>query len=155
MLSSHSFRQSPLFPALRRIRDAYPSLKAVFIPRSSMDADRFRKLGVIIPERSIDTLSLYHFASLMIGAGSCMNREACMAGCETISMCPDSLPGVDRFLIRLGVMRHTLDEKAAFKAASAAIDGRNGKRKEKMRRIAAGFEDPYGPIFRILDGIGK
>ncbi|GAF98656.1 unnamed protein product, partial [marine sediment metagenome] len=99
LLSAHNYHESVLFAVLERIKQKFENVQIVFIPRGEGDGKKFRNLDPIVPETSIDTLSLYSLAGLMIGAGSCMNREACIGGCPTISICPDNLPGVDKFLI--------------------------------------------------------
>jgi predicted glycosyltransferase len=147
LLSSHNFHESKLFQALKRIRKDFPDIKVVLLPRDEGDSKRFGETGAIVPERPIDTLSLYHFASLMIGAGSCMNREAAIGGCPTISICPDRLPGVDRFLIEKGLMQHSLDVEDI---AGKARDILSGKNRAKMAE-RKDFECPYAKMLQAAE----
>jgi uncharacterized protein len=147
LLSSHNFHESKLFQSLERIRRDFPEAKVVLLPRDAGDSKKFEKSGIIVPEHSVDTLSLYHYASLMIGAGSCMNREAAIGGCPTISICPDRLPGVDRFLIEKGLMQHALEVDDIVSRASAIL----GEGKRAKRAQNADFECPYAKVLQAAE----
>ena len=151
LLASHNFHRSVLFQALSGIRKDVPDVKIVFIPRHTEDPEKYRGLDAIIPKSSIDTLSLYSFASLMLGAGSCMNREAAIGGCPTISICPDRLPGVDRFLVEKGLMFHSLDSEEIVRKASSILA--SGRQRERNGKIASGFDDPYDAITKAMDSV--
>ena len=154
MLSSHNGYESKLLAVLNDIRESYPDVKMVFIPRGKEDMGRFKELDLVVPEESIDTLSLYSYASLMIGAGSCMNREACIGGCPTISICPDRLPAVDKFMISKKMMLHSLEEHEIVSMASGILN--NGTLHERRNgKIAEGFEDPYAKIMDIVKSQDK
>ncbi len=140
MLSSHNDHQSTLFSVLEGMKDR-GDVEIVFIPRGENDLGRFSQLDLIVPSSSIDTLSLYSAASMMIGAGSCMNREACIGGCPTISICPDDLPGVDRLLIDKRLMWHALRKDDIMKLVAGILDGKPGH--GMNGRALHGFEDPY------------
>ncbi len=150
LLASHNFHESVLFSAIKELKDKFPRLEVVFIPRGKSDSERFRKLDVIVPDHSIDTLSLYSLARLMIGAGSCMNREAAVGGCPTISICPDRLPGVDNLLIEKGMMHHSLKKGDIIKKASEYITSE--KQREMNGSIVKGFEDPHE---KIMDAVSR
>ncbi len=83
----------------------------------------------------------------MIGAGSCMNREAAISGCPTISICPDRLPGVDRFLIDKGLMLHSLEEKEILEKSIEMINSK----KRNNAHVIKGFEDPHE---KIMEAVG-
>jgi len=94
------------------------------------------------------------FADLMIGAGCCMNREACLAGCPTISIYPDELPAVDKFLIDSGLMKHTLDKKQVVEWSLEYIN--NGKmEKKKVENIVEKFENPHETIMEAINKLVK
>ncbi len=149
VLASHNFHESLLFSALRRIKAELPDASIVLIPRHGENPERYRGLDAIVPETPVDTLSLYGFASLMIGGGSCMNREAAIGGCPTISVCPDRLPGVDRFLIEKGLIYHSTDEEDVAGKALEMLS--SGKHRERNGKIANGFEDPYDAISKAVE----
>lgn len=148
LLASHNFSESLIFSVLSKLRDENPGIKVVFIPRNKKDRITSNKLGFVVPDHSIDMLSLYSFADLMIGAGSCMNREAAISGCPTMSVCPDKLPGVDKFLIEKGLMFHSLDEREVLEKASEIL----GSGKRKTADVIKGFEDPHG---KVMEAVGK
>ncbi len=152
LLASHNFHRSVLFATLKSLKKEYPETNIVFLPRGKADAEQFSRLDVIIPEHSIDTLSLYSHADLMLGAGSCMNREACVGGCPTISLCPDNLPGVDRFLVKEGIMKHARDEKKALSLSRAILDSE--KQKENGKLVER-LDNPYKAINRAVNLIMK
>ncbi len=154
MLSAHNDHASVLHPVLKEIGDRFDEADLVFIPRGDGDLAAFRDLGLIVPEKSTDTLSLYGMASLMVGAGSCMNREAAVAGCPTISICPDRLPAVDRFMISKGLMGHSLDKGEVVRMASEILEDPEGFR-GKGSGIISGFEDPYKCIMAAMDDLGS
>lgn len=144
-LSSHVYHKSNLFGILKDVLNEVKNLQVVFLTRNKTDKKEFSELDLVIPRREIDVLSLYKYADLMIGAGCCMNREACLAGCPTISIYPDDLPAVDRFLIRRGLMKHTLSKREAVKWCLESIN--NGKKERKrIERIVKKFENPYDTI---------
>jgi len=149
-LSSHVFHKSNLFPILKEVLEKRDDVQVVFLPRNRTDEREFSKLDVIIPKKEVDTLSLYKFIDLMIGAGCCMNREACLAGCPTISIYPDKLPAVDKFLINSGLMKYTLNKNQAVKWIMECIN--NGKiEKKKLEEIIKKFEDPYKVVMKAIN----
>ncbi len=58
-----------------------------------------------------DSLNLIYHAKAFIGGGGTMNRESALLGTPTISFYPQDLLGVDRMLIKKGLMYHTTDPK--------------------------------------------
>jgi len=156
MLSAHNDHESRLFSVLESIKQGRGDVEIVFIPRGESDLGKFGKLDLIVPESSIDTLSLYSFAGLMIGAGSCMNREACVGGCPTISICPDNLPGVDKFLIDKKMMYYCLEKNEIVGLASEILSNHcNHSLKERNGKVLQGFEDPYAKIMAVIHGINE
>ncbi|MEM5804548.1 MAG: DUF354 domain-containing protein [Candidatus Aenigmatarchaeota archaeon] len=142
-LSSHVFRKSKLYMILAELVDSIDA-QVVFVPRNTVDAVQFSKLDVIIPGNEVDIQSLYWYANLMLGAGCCMNREAALSGCPTISIYPDELPAVDRFMIEKGLMRFTLDTGQALKWS---IDALMKGERESNGKIIGKFENPYKIMF--------
>lgn len=148
--ASYCRRHSKLYRVLEGLRRESPESRIVYVPRNEEDSRIFRRIeGMIVPGKPIDSLSLYNFAGVMIGAGGSMNREACVAGCPAISLYPERLLAVDRLLIERGVMKHTLNER---EAVSLALDVLNNGRewKARMGKATEGFENPHGLILREL-----
>jgi len=145
-LSSHVSRESGIETVrteLRRERE----LQGVLGPRSPADRARFAKLGCIVPAREIDTLSLLCFADLMLGAGCSMNREAALAGCAVVSLYPDKLPRVDRFLIRRKLMSFARSPRAALALARKALARGRKKRAPRVMKLA----NPYRVIVEEIE----
>ena len=142
-LSSHVSRKSKLYIILAELMENIDA-QIVFLPRNKVDKQQFSKLGLIIPEKEVDTLSLYWYADLMLGAGCSMNREAALAGCPAISIYPDELPAVDKFMIEKGLMKFTRDTKKALKWSMEILT--NGW-KDTNGRIINSMENPYNIIF--------
>ncbi|UCD03306.1 MAG: DUF354 domain-containing protein [Candidatus Aenigmatarchaeota archaeon] len=149
LLASHNFKESLIFSVLARLKEDDEEMNIVFIPRNEKDRITAKKLGFFVPERSIDVLSLYSFADLMIGAGSCMNREASIGGCPTISICPDRLPGVDRFLIERGLMFHSCTENDIISKAEEILKSKKRNDTDSMKR----FEDPHEIIMEAVKSV--
>lgn len=150
--ASYCRHHSKLYKALEGLRKQSPDSQIVYVPRNDTDMKEFQKLeGLIVPETPIDTLSLYTFADVMIGAGGSMNREACIADCPAISLYPEKLLAVDQFLIEKGVMKHSLDENGVISMALDLLD--NGREwKEKLKETTKDFENPHE---LILDEIKR
>ena len=154
MLSAHNDHASVLHQVLKDIGERFTEADIVFIPRGDGDLAAFGDLDLIIPDKSTDTLSLYSMASLMVGAGSCMNREAAVAGCPTISICPDRLPAVDKFMISKGLMSHSLDRGEVVRMASGILGDPKGF-KGRSAGIIRGFDDPYKCMTKAIDDLGS
>lgn len=154
ILASYSHKKSGLKNVLKELLDYYPDVNVVFFPRNSIDKKEFKNLDLIIPEVAIDTLSLYKFADLMIGAGGSMNREACLAGCPMVSLYPERLLAVDKFLIQRKLMQHTLNVKEAVELCSEYIN--NGKMwKNKLKNEVEKFENPHNLIIKEIENFCK
>lgn len=153
MLSAHNIHKSVLYGVLKGILKRRDDVDIVFIPRGGRDLGKFNKLDLFVPEESVDTLSLYSYANLMIGAGSCMNREASIGGCPTISICPDRMPAVDKLLIDKGVMWHSLGKDRILRIASDILEGRTGD--VRRTEVVDGFEDPYRKINEAMRRVVK
>ncbi len=143
--SSHNIRSSKIFEILEGIKKKI-DVEIVALPRNNFDLKEFRKLNAVIPEKPIDALSMYYYASLVISAGSTMNREAAIVGAHALSVCPDPLPSVDKFLMKLGLMYHENSVKRAINLACELIENHRDN-KLKAKKVVSRFENPY----RILN----
>ncbi len=153
--ASYCRHRSKLYKVLRGLGRESPESRIVFVPRNEKDREEFRKLdGVVVPDKPIDTLSLFSFADLMIGAGGSMNREACIAGCPAISLYPEELLAVDRLLVGRGAMRHTLDEGEAVGLALDVLRSGGGWR-ARVKKAIQGFENPHELILKEIERFNK
>lgn len=139
--SSHNIKSSYIFEILKNIKERM-DVEIIGIPRNNFDLKEFKKLNALIPEKPIDALSAYFYVSLVISAGSTMNREAAIAGASVLSVCPDHLPSVDKFLIKLGLMHHEKNPTRATALACKLIENHNSN-KNRVKKIVSQFENPY------------
>lgn len=142
--SSHNVHTSNIFEILGKIKEKM-DVEILALPRNKFDLKEFKKLKAVIPEKPIDALSAYFYASLVMSAGSTMNREAVIAGSDVLSVCPDNLPSVDKFLITLGLMKHETNVKKAVKLACKMIENHK-LNKLRTKKIISKFENPYNAL---------
>jgi len=142
-LEAHYFKNGTSIPGLIENWD----FEIVALPRNGVDSKMLRSYGVIIPERAVDSLSLMHYSDVVVGEGGSMNREAAVLGTPVISCYPQELLAVDRWLIKKGLMRHSLEKDAIF-------DFIKNSDKKKARALAererAKMEEPISKLKVIL-----
>ncbi|MFQ5801061.1 MAG: DUF354 domain-containing protein, partial [Candidatus Hydrothermarchaeales archaeon] len=73
----------------------------IVLPRGN---ERFEN---VVHLENVDALNLIYHAKAFFGGGGTMNREAAILGVPAISFYSQELLGVDRFLIKLGLLHHT------------------------------------------------
>lgn len=128
-----------------------PDMPIVLFPRTEEQRKRFEHFdNVIMPEKPVDSLSLLHYARLMIGAGGTMNREAIALGTPTISTYPGRLLSVTRWLIELGVKFHSTDPLEVAEVAERMIEA-NGSYRSYIRNVVSGLENPMEAILREIE----
>lgn len=76
--------------------------QVVLFPRGDEQAARYRRAGVVIPEREMDGPALLATVDLTIGAGGTMTRESALLGTPTYTVFLGELAAADAELIRLG-----------------------------------------------------
>ncbi len=76
--------------------------QVVLLPRDIAQAGRYRRPGVVIPERPVDGTALLATVDFTIGAGGTMTRESALIGTPTYTVFLGELATVDAELIRLG-----------------------------------------------------
>jgi predicted glycosyltransferase len=98
-----------LVPTINRLLNDW---KIVLIPRDDKQrkfySEKFGK-KITIPTKMIPAAELIGKATVVIGAGGSMNREAVVLGIPVISTYKGKLLAVDRWLINKGLMYHTSD----------------------------------------------
>ena len=118
------------FDALLAAALAADGVQVVILPRHTEQGDRYRRdhPRAIVPEHAVDAASLLAFADATIGAGGTMTRESAILGTPTYTIFAGELAGVDRELIRRGLLHDLRDAAAppAFvkKPATAAAGDR-------------------------------
>jgi len=97
-----------------------------------------------------DALNLIYHAKALFSGGGTMNREAAVLGTPAFSFYPQELLGVDKFLIKLGLMQH-LDLGKSKLDIEREIEKQKDQRKKAQKMIKS-FENP---LKIIKDAIKK
>jgi predicted glycosyltransferase len=74
----------------------------VLLARTAIQAERYRRTGVVVPDEPIDGRTLLATVDLMVGAGGTMTRESALLGTPTYTVFAGELAAVDEELIRQG-----------------------------------------------------
>ena len=138
-----------------------PMMAAYFQNRSETQGliDKLNRLGynvVVLPRsgekyenavhlEGVDSLNLIYHAKAFFGGGGTMNREASIMGIPTVSFYSQELLGVDKFLIKQGLMHHTTSLDFDVKSLLAE----KGLR-EKAKGVRKTFDDPFEKINKIM-----
>lgn len=130
ILQNNSFDQCVVFPRFEEQR------KVLQFPNT------------VIPEEAVDALSLMHYADLVISAGGSMNREAICVGTPAISTYPEKLLSVTKFLIGLGLKKHSVDVPEILSYAHQFLST-NGFRR-KAFTILSQLENPVDVLLREI-----
>ncbi len=121
--------------------------KIVVIPRGN---EKFKNALML---KNVDSLNLIYHAKAFLGGGGTMNREAALLGTPTISYYPQELLGVDRFLIRQGLMQHILNPKEISRALPGLVEKKQELRK-KAKSLVRGIENPFDIIEKEISSLG-
>lgn len=116
----------------------------VVIPRGN---ERYRGA---LTMRAIDSLDLIYHADAFVGGGGTMNRESALLGTPAISYYPNSLLGVDRFLIKQKLMHHAANIEEILRLVEK-IDKRQLRKRAK--NFVKKLEDPFKHIERELNNL--
>jgi len=84
-----------------KLMHLYPDLKFVVFPRYPKQKEDLKKLNIIIPDQSVDTLNLLHFAKASLTGGGTMGRESALLGTPSMYTFPLEVD-VSRFVRDLG-----------------------------------------------------
>lgn len=126
-----------------------PELKIIAFPRYPEQEKSLRELDVIIPQRSVDTLSLFYFSKGVLTAGGTMGREAALLGTPTMYTFPYRLE-VSTYVTENGFpLIHHSDTKnlhTKFWDLISTDKMDNSFRKDKLNQM----EDPFDGIQRAL-----
>ena len=93
---------------------------------------------------NIDSLNLIYHSKAFFGGGGTMNREAAILGVPAFSFYSQKLLGVDRFLIKEGLLRHITD------LDSLDLDSGFEDNREKAKKLRETFEDPFKIVENII-----
>jgi predicted glycosyltransferase len=137
---------------IQYVKQAHPGLEIVAFPRYPEQEEQLREMGVIIPDHSVDTLSLVAYAHLVITGGGTMGREAALLGTPSIYYFPKEL-AVSRFLADQGFpiyhLPHFLDQPQLINDLLEYPR----MEEEKRRQLLGDMETPYTGVERALSRI--
>ncbi len=102
------------------------------------------------PLKNEDSLSLIYHARAFVGGGGTMNRESALLGTPTISFYPQDLLGVDRMLIKKGLMHHTTDPKTA---AGLIADLSKHDLRKRADAVKRKMDDPLEIVKKEVDDL--
>jgi uncharacterized protein len=118
--------------------------RVVLLPRRPEDVRSYAGIPAerqIVPERAIDTRSLLHYATALLGAGGTMNREAALLGTPVFGMYAGRLAALDRRLIQEGRLRPLADDPAQFEAELTQLA--NGSRTREPPQLTRHVLDRF------------
>jgi predicted glycosyltransferase len=122
--------------------------QCVVFPRFEEQEKVLQFPHTVIPDKAVDTLSLMYYADLVISAGGSMNREAICVGTPAISTYPEKLLSVTKFLIGLGLKKHSLDIPEIFSYAKRLMA--DTEYRERASQILKKMEDPVDVLSREI-----
>ncbi len=99
---------NPLFAEALRAVSEERQARCVVLPRRPEQRRELIALGLpnlVLPDRTVDALSLIHASDLVIGAGGTMTREGALLGVPTVSVFSGRTPAVDSWLEQRGDLR--------------------------------------------------
>ncbi|MFV2014424.1 MAG: DUF354 domain-containing protein, partial [Candidatus Heimdallarchaeota archaeon] len=133
--------------------EQYPDLQIVAFPRYPEQEKQLLTRNVIIPDRSIDTLTLYYYAKAVMTGGGTMGREAALLGTPTMYTFPQEL-FVSKFVTSLGFpLKHCPDHSTILKEMINLIN--TPKMDEKKRQLLISqLETPYDALTRAIADLG-
>jgi predicted glycosyltransferase len=144
--------QTVLGSMIEYVKKAHPDLKIVAFPRYPEQEDQLSEMGVIIPDHSVDTLSLVAYAHLVITGGGTMGREAALLGTPSIYYFPKEL-AVSSFLSNQGFpiyhLPHFLDQPQLINDLLKYPRMEEEKRRQQLESM----ETPYTGVKRALSRI--
>jgi predicted glycosyltransferase len=133
----HQF-ENPLFDRVLGQVLQRENARVVLLPRRPEDVRSGGDIPAerqIVPERPVDTRSLMHYATALIGAGGTMNREAALLGTPVFGLYAGKLAALDRRLIREGRLRPVAEDSEQLEAELTKLAAeRNGRARPKLTR---------------------
>lgn len=76
--------------------------QVVLLPRTAVQAERYRRTGVVVPDEPLDGRVMLATVDLTVGAGGTMTRESALLGTPTYTVFAGELAAVDAELIARG-----------------------------------------------------
>ncbi|MBU7014220.1 MAG: DUF354 domain-containing protein [Theionarchaea archaeon] len=122
--------------------------QVVVFPRFDEQKHVLQFPHTIIPDEPVDSLSLMYYSDLVISAGGSMNREAVCVGTPALSTYPEKLLSVTRYLMDLGLKKHSIAIPEILTYAHQLIKDKGYR--ERANRILSTMEDPVDVVLREI-----
>lgn len=107
----------------------------------------------VLPPPSMDALSLIYHARVFVGGGGTMNRESALLGTPAISFYPQEPLGVDRFLMRRGLLVRAEWEEVPSLVEELAVEKQ--QLRKKAERLRSRLEDPIKVLEKEVDALAQ
>jgi len=153
-LLSYSSNKSISVLMARALRRSFPRCQIVLLPRYDL-ATSTKKLvdrSVIVTSHAIDGASLLHYSQLFLGGGGTMTTEAALLGIPSVSFYPAPPTYVERYLLRLRLLKRTGDLDWIVNHAARVLGDESHAMslRDKSRRVMLQMEDPLAVIEKHL-----
>jgi predicted glycosyltransferase len=126
--------------------------QVVVFPRFDEQKNVLQFPHTIIPDDPVDSLSLMYYSDLVISAGGSMNREAVCVGTPALSTYPEKLLSVTRYLMGLGLKKHSVAIPEILRYAHQLIEDKGYR--ERAFRLLSTMEDPVDIVLREIKALG-
>jgi hypothetical protein len=137
---------------INQIRNKFQDFDYVVFPRYPEQNDMLAKSDVIIPEKSMDTLSLFAYSRAVMTGGGTMGRESALLGTPSVYSFPLEL-AVSKFIADKGFpLFHTPNPDELSKVMIKLIN--TPKMEESFRtNLLNGMETPFDGIQRAIKDV--
>ncbi len=131
-------------------------LNIVVLPRYQAQLHTYKRLfkkDVTVLDHSVNGANLLAVSDLFLGAGGTMTAEAILLGTPTLSCFPSRPTYIDRYLIRQGILQHTLNPSAAIEMIRRYLQNKETvehfkKRSHQLKRL---MKDPLPLIVENIE----
>jgi predicted glycosyltransferase len=156
LLGKTSDRKPIALDIIKELLDRKCDAQIVALPRYGHQAlalKRKFKERITLAESVIDGPSLLSFASVFIGAGGTMTTEAALLGVPSISCYPSDPTCVEKYLIRLGLVKRLTKPKEIAEKTLEILNDKNyrERQKKKSKLLISKMEDPLEVIIREVE----
>lgn len=133
-----------------KLREHNLDLDIVAFPRYPEQLDILKKLDVVVPDVSVDTLSLLHKARVTMTGGGTMGREAAMLGTPTIYTFPWEL-AVSKFVSDHGFPLIHYPDHPTAPSKIIELTKMPRMQEEKRRDVLEKIETPINGFNQVIN----
>jgi len=133
-----------------KFREMRSDLDIVAFPRYPEQEQILQRLGVVVPDRSVDTLTLLHHAKVAMTGGGTMGREAAMLGTPTIYTFPWKL-AVSEFIADMGFPLYHFPDHPNAPAKIVELLDQDRMSEQTRHKLLEVIETPIDGFKRALE----